>query len=70
VSLGGDLEKKGGVKMKVHSKDNDTYIDYSGKINARLKLVGENKLEGTIEAVDRGKMAPRRVSFEKVKDIK
>jgi len=66
----GDAEKEGGVKMKVYSKDNDIYIDYPGKSEARLKLVGVDKLAGTIEAVDRGKTGPRRVMFEKIKDIK
>jgi hypothetical protein len=65
-----DEEKEGGGKIKVFTKDNEIHLDLPGKTHGQLKLIGENKLEGTIEAADRGKVAPRRISFEKMKDVK
>jgi len=38
----------------------------------RVKLVGDDKLVGTVGALDRGRPVERRVTFEKVKagDVK
>jgi len=65
-----DEEKEGGGRIKVFTKDNEIYLDSPGNTNAQLKLIGENKLEGTIEAFERGRVAPRRIRFEKMKDVK
>ena len=64
-----ETEKGGGQEMNVSSKDNEIFIEFvgtQGKAPVRVKLVGDNKLEGTIEAFERGKVAPRRITFEKV----
>jgi len=64
-----DREKGGGQKLSVSSKDNEILIEFvtpQGKMPVRVKLVGDNKLEGTVEAFDRGKVAKRRINFEKV----
>lgn len=65
-----DEEKEGGGAIKVFTKDKDIHLDFSGKNNAQLKLIGEDKLEGTIEAFERGKVSPRRIRFEKMKEVK
>ena len=65
-----ETEKGGGQEMSVSLKDNEIFIEFvgtQGKAPVRLKLVGDNKLEGTIEAFDRGRVAERRIAFEKVK---
>ena len=65
-----DAEKGGGGReMTVVSKDNEIHLEVAdaGKAPARLKLVGENRLEGTIELFEKGRMAPRRITLEKVK---
>jgi hypothetical protein len=65
-----DEEKEGDGKIKVFTKDNEIHLDLPGRTNAQLKLIGENKLQGTLEAFERGKVSPRRISFEKMKDVK
>jgi len=64
-----DTEKGGGQEMSVSLKNNEIFIEAGkdGKAPYHLKLVGDNKLEGTVEAFERGKVAPRRITFEKVK---
>jgi len=67
---GAESEKTtGGSEMSVSSKDNDVYVEFvvgSSKNPVKLKLVGENKLEGTINMVVGGRGADRRIRFEKV----
>ena len=57
----------GGSEMSVSSKDNEIYIEFTtgnAKTPYKLKLVGENKLEGTADFG--GKTGNRRVTLEKV----
>ena len=59
----------GGSEMSVSSKDNEIYVELvvgSSKNPVKLKLVSENKLEGTINMVVGGRGADRRIRFEKV----
>jgi hypothetical protein len=59
----------GGSEMSVSSKDNEIYVEFivgSTKNPVKLKLVSENKLEGTINVVVRGRGEDRRIRFEKV----
>jgi len=59
----------GGNEMSVSSKDNDVFVEFvagGSKNPVRLKLVGDNKLEGTINMVVGGRGADRRIKFEKV----
>ena len=67
---GAESEKTtGGSEMSVSSKDNDVYVEFvvgSSKNPVKLKLVSENKLEGTINMVVGGRGADRRIRFEKV----
>jgi hypothetical protein len=53
------------------SKNNELYLEWiqkNGNIPVRVKMVGENKLEGTIGLVDRGgRLQERKIVFEKVK---
>jgi len=61
--------KTGGREMSVFSKDNEIHIEFivgTSKNPVKLKLVGENKLEGTTNVVVGGRGADRRVRFEKV----
>lgn len=64
-------EKDGGqTEISITLKDNELYLEWTGnagKAPVRVKLVGDNKLEGTIGAFDRGRVVPRRITFEKVK---
>jgi hypothetical protein len=53
--------------MSVSSKDNDVFVEFvsgNAKNPVRLKLVGDNKLEGTIDLG--GRTGDRRIKFEKV----
>jgi hypothetical protein len=55
----------GGSAMSVSSKDNDIFLEFvsgNSKNPVRLKLVGDNKLEGTIDIGGKD----RRIKFEKV----
>ena len=64
-----DSEKGGGRKLSVSSKDNEILIEFvtlDGKMPVRVKLVGDNKLEGTVEGFDRGRVIKKRIAFEKV----
>ena len=72
-----DTEKAGGnTDINISSKNNDIYDEWvqkNGNIPVRVKMVGDNKLEGTIGLVDaRGRLQDRRITFEKVKagDVK
>jgi len=60
--LSGQVSKEsGGQAMSVSSKDNDVFVEFvsgNAKSPVRLKLVGDNKLEGTV--------SDRRIKFEKV----
>jgi hypothetical protein len=63
----------GGQEMIVSSKDNQIFVEFvvgSSKNPVQLKLMGDNKLEGTINMVAGGRSADRRISFEKVGDVK
>ena len=63
-------EGPGGQEMSVSSKDNEIFVEFVGgqsKAPVRLKLVGDNKLDGTIGVFDRGRVADRRISLEKTK---
>ena len=60
-------ETTGGQAMSVFSKDNEIYIEFTtGNANnpVKLKLVGENKLEGTTDFG--GKVRERKTVLEKV----
>jgi hypothetical protein len=57
----------GGQAMSVSSKDNDVFVEFvsgNAKNPVRLKLVGDNKLEGKIDLG--GGTGDRRIKFEKV----
>jgi len=63
------------TEINISSKNNEIYLEWvgaQGKAPVRVKVVGDNKLEGTIEAFDRGRVVPRGITFEKVKagDVK
>ena len=66
----------GNVEINITKKDNEIYLEYvgagGGKAPYRLKMVGDNKMEGTVEAFEKGRSVPRRITFEKVKagDVK
>jgi len=64
-----DTEKGDDQEMSVSLKNNEIFIEAGkdGKAPYVLKLVGDNKLEGTIETFERSRVAPSRISFEKVK---
>ena len=58
----------GGQEMSVSSKDNEIILEFvvgTSKNPVRLKLVGDNKLEGTINMVAGGRGSDRRIKFEK-----
>jgi hypothetical protein len=58
----------GGQEMNVSSKDGEIVIDFvtgNSRSPIRLKLVGENKLEGTVGVTERGRSVDRKASFEK-----
>ena len=60
-------ETTGGQAMSVSSKDNEIYLEFTtGNANnpVKLKLVGENKLEGTTDFG--GKVRERKMVLEKV----
>jgi hypothetical protein len=60
---------KGGQAMDVTAKDNEILVEFVTKEKnpVRLKLVNENRLEGTINIISpAGKAVNRRASFEKV----
>lgn len=60
-------ETTGGREMSVSSKDNEIYIEFvTGNANnpVKLKLIGENKLEGTTDFG--GKVRERKTVLEKV----
>ena len=62
-------EKKGGQAMDVKAKDNEIFVEFvtKDKNPVRLKLVNENRLEGTINLITpAGKAENRRAWFEKV----
>ncbi len=63
-------EETGGQAMSVLSKDNDVFVEFvsgGNKNPVKLKLVGENKLESTINMVlPGGRSGDRRIKFEKV----
>ena len=67
---GAESEKTtGGNEMSVFSKDNEIHIEFivgTSKNPVKLKLVGENKLEGTTNVVAGGRGLDRRIRFEKV----
>ena len=65
----------GNVEISISKKNNEIYLEYvgagGGKAPYKLKMVGENKIEGTFETIGRSRSTPR-VVFEKVKagDVK
>lgn len=61
----------GGQEMSVLSKENDIFVEFvagGSKNPVRLKLVGDNRLEGTANMQERGQSRPsdKRIKFEKV----
>jgi hypothetical protein len=66
----------GKTEIDISKKDNEIYLEWTGagggKAPYRVKMVGDNKMEGTVEAFEKGRSVPRRITFEKVKagDIK
>ena len=68
---GQESKESGGQAMSVSSKDNDVFVEFvagNSKNPVRLKLVGDNKLEGTINMMESGQKRPadKRIKFEKV----
>jgi hypothetical protein len=61
----------GNVEINIAKRDNEFHLEYvgagGGKAPYHLKMVAENKMEGTVEAFQRGRVAPARITFEKVK---
>ena len=60
-------EESGGQAMSVTSKDNEIYVEFTtgnAKNPVKLKLVGENKLEGTTDYG--GNVRERKTVLEKV----
>jgi hypothetical protein len=57
----------GGQEMAVRTKDNEIYIEFAAKGNnpVRLKLVNENRLEGTINIILK-RAVDRRIWLDKV----
>ena len=58
----------GGSDLFVSSKDNDIYVEFivgTSRNPVKLKLIGEDKLEGTINMVVKGRGADQRIKFEK-----
>jgi len=57
----------GGQEMAVRAKDNELYIEFEakGKNPVRLKLVNENRLEGTINIILK-RAVDRRIWLDKV----
>ena len=66
-----DTIKAGGnTEISVSSKNNEIYAEWVQKNGntVRVKMVGDNKLEGTIGFVDgRGSLQNRKITFEKIK---
>jgi hypothetical protein len=66
----------GNVEISVSKKDNEIYLEYVGAGTAKspyhLKMVGENKLEGTIDVFQGRRTERAKITFEKIKagDIK
>jgi hypothetical protein len=63
-------ESPGGQEMSVSSKNNEIFIEFvagQGKTPVRLKLAGDNKLQGTIGIFDRGRGVDGRITLEKIK---
>jgi hypothetical protein len=68
-------EGPGGQEITVSSKNNEIFLEFvtgPAKAPVRLKLVGDNMLQGTIGGFDRGRAVNYRMSLEKTKagDIK
>ena len=63
----------GGAKteISISKKDNEIYVEWvsegGGKSPYHMKLVSDDKMEGTVESFQRGRVAPAKVTFEKVK---
>jgi hypothetical protein len=60
---------KGGQAMAVKANDNEIFLEFVTKAKnpVRLKLVNENRLEGTVNVISpQGRAANRRAWFEKV----
>ena len=60
---------QGGQAMDVKAKDNEIFLEFMTKAKnpVRLKLVNENRLEGTINVISPpGRAVNRRAWFEKV----
>ena len=67
-----DTAKAGGpMEINISSKNNEIYAEWvqtNDNIPVHVKMVGDNKLEGTIGVVDRsGRLQNRKITFEKVK---
>jgi len=72
-----DTAKAGGnTEFNISSKNGEIYAEWvqkNGNVPIRVKMVGDNKLEGTIGFVTRtGHLENRRITFEKTKagDVK
>ena len=65
-----DTQKAGGrTEISITLKTNELYLQWTGKAGkapVRVKLVGDSKLVGTIEAFERDQVVERRITFEKV----
>jgi len=74
--VGDASSDSGNIEISISKKDNETYLEYVGASSAKsayhLKMVGDNKLEGTIDIAQGRRTERTRVTFEKVKagDVK
>ena len=64
------------TEVSISKKDNEIYLEWASETGSKapyhMKLVDESKMEGTVESFQRGRVAPARVTFEKIKagDVK
>ena len=58
-----------GQEISVSSKNNEIFLEFvrPAKAPVRLKLVGDNMLQGTIGGIDKGRPVNYRISLEKTK---
>ena len=64
----------GDIEISVSKKDNEIYLEYVSSANStyHLKMVGDNKLEGTVDIAQGRRTERTKVTFEKEKagDVK
>jgi hypothetical protein len=66
-----DTQAPGGkLEIRITSKNNEIYVETVGPLSKspiRVKMVGDNKLEGTIGSFEWARAVDRKVTFEKTK---